>query len=51
MIIATLNDLEVKSGGILNVYIQASVTEKVWTTLGLELSKDVRKTTVIVRAL
>ena len=28
LMIATLNDLEVKSGNILNTYIQAPVTEK-----------------------
>ena len=49
--IATLNDLEVKLSDILNVYIQAPVTEKVWTTLGPEFGKNARKTAVIVRAL
>ena len=29
LMIATLNDLEVKSGNILNAYVQAPVTEKV----------------------
>ena len=51
LMIAGLNDLEVKSGNILNAYIQAPVTEKVWTTLGLEFGKDAKKTAVIVRAL
>ena len=51
LMIAALNDLEVKSGDILNAYVQASVTEKVWTTLGPEFGKDVGKTVVIVRAL
>ena len=49
--ISSLNDLEVKLGDILNAYVQAPVTEKVWTTLGPEFSKDARKTVVIVRAL
>ena len=31
--------------------MQAPVSEKVWTTLGQEFSKDARKTVVIVRAL
>ena len=31
LMIATLNDLEVKSGNILNAYVQAPVTEKVWS--------------------
>ena len=51
MMIATLNDLEVKLGNILNAYVQAPVTEKVWTTLGPEFGKDSRKTAVIIRAL
>ena len=42
--IAALNDLEVTSGNILNAYLQAPVTEKVWTTLGPEFGKDVKKT-------
>ena len=50
LMIVTLNDLEVKSGNILNAYVQAPVTEKVWTTLGPEFSKGARKTPVIVRA-
>ena len=33
LMIAALNDLEIKLGYILNVYIQAPVTEKVWTQL------------------
>ena len=51
LMIATLNDLEVKSGNILNAYVQAPVTEKVWTTLGPEFGKDAEKTAVIDRAL
>ena len=49
--IATLNGLEVNSGNIQNAYVQAPVTEKLWTTLGPELGKDAGKTAVIVRAL
>ena len=51
LIIATLNDLEVESGDILNAYVQAPITEKAWTTLGPEFGKNARKTAVIVRAL
>ena len=40
LMIATLNDLEVKLGDILNAHIQASVTDKVWTTLGPEFGKE-----------
>ena len=47
--IAALNDLEVKSGGIINAYVLASVTEKVWTNLGPEFGKNTGKSTVVVR--
>ena len=32
--IAALNDLEVKAGDIMNAYLTAPITEKVWTVLG-----------------
>ena len=48
--IAALNNLELKPSDILNTYVQAPVTEKAWTTLGLELGKDARKSVVIGRA-
>ena len=51
LMISAHNDLDVKSGDILNGYVQAPVTEKVWAILGPELSKDARKIAVIVRAL
>ena len=51
LMIFALNDLEVKSGIILNAYVQASVIENVWTTLSPEFGKDARKSAVIVRAL
>ena len=51
MMIATLNDLEVKLGDILNAYVQVPVTEKVWTTLGNEFCKDDEKTAVILSTL
>ena len=38
-------------GDILNAYVQAPATEKVWTVLGSEFGKDVCKTTLIIRAL
>ena len=43
--------IDVKLADILNVYVQASVTKKVWTILGLEFGKDASKTSVITRAL
>ena len=47
LMIATLNDLEVKSDDILNAYILAPVIGKVWTNLGSEFGKDAGKTAVI----
>ena len=43
LMIAALNDLEFKSGDILNAYVHAPVTATVWTSLGPEFSKDIRK--------
>ena len=51
LMIDALNDLQVKLGDILNTHILAPVTEKVWTTLDPESSKDARNTSLIVRAL
>ena len=51
LMIATLNDHEVESGDILNAYVQAPVTEKVWSTQGSEFSKDARKTVVFGKVL
>jgi hypothetical protein len=36
---------------VLNAYITAPITEKVWTTLGPEFGPDAGKTAIIVRAL
>ena len=49
--LAALNDLEVKAGDVLNAYITAPITKKVWTILGPEFGEDAGKTAVIVRAL
>jgi hypothetical protein len=49
--IAALNDLEVKVGDVINAYITAPITEKVWTTLGPEFGPKAGKTVIIVRAL
>ena len=51
LMIATLNVLEVKLDNILNAYVQAPVTEKVWTTLGPGFGKDARKTVLEYGAL
>ena len=49
--LAALNDLEVKVGDVLNAYITAPITEKVWTILGPEFGRDAGKRAIIVRAL
>ncbi len=49
--IASLNDLEVKVGDVLNAYITAPVKEKVWTVLGTEFEHDTGKSAIIMRAL
>ena len=51
LMIAVLNDLEVKLNKILNECADAPVTEKVCTTLGPEFYRDAGKTALIVRAL
>jgi hypothetical protein len=48
---AALNDLEVKIGDVLNTYITAPVTKKVWTLLGPKFGSDAGKSAVIVHAL
>jgi hypothetical protein len=48
---ASLNDLEVKVGDVLNAYITTPVKEKVWTIHGPEFGLDSGKSAVIVRAL
>ncbi len=48
---ASLNDLEVKVGDVLNAYITAPVKEKVWTIFGPEFGLDSGKHAIIVHAL
>ncbi len=48
---ASLNDLEVKVGNVLNAYITAPVMERVWTILGPKFGHDSGKSAVIVCAL
>jgi hypothetical protein len=48
---ASLNDLEVKVGDVLNAYITAPVMEKVWTILGPKFGHVSGKSAVIVHAL
>ena len=51
LMIAALNDLGVNLGNILNSYVQAPVTKKIWTTLGHEFGIDAGRTAVIVGGL
>jgi hypothetical protein len=51
LLIATLNYLNVKVGDVLNAYITALITKKVWTVLGPEFGNDAGKSAIIVRAL
>jgi len=48
---AALNDLKVKVGDVLNAYITAPITEKVWTVLGAKFGSDAGKSAIIIRAL
>ncbi len=43
LMIAALNNLQVKTGDVLNAYITAQVTERVWMTLGPEWGPDAGK--------
>ncbi len=49
--IAAINDLEVEVVDVLNAYITAPITKKVWTILGPEFGPNAGKTAIIVRAL
>jgi hypothetical protein len=50
-LMAALNDLNVKVGDVLNAYITAPITKKIWTVLGPEFGIDAGKSAIIVRAL
>jgi hypothetical protein len=50
-LMAALNDLNVKGGDVLNAYITAPITEKVWTVLRPEFGIDTSKSAIIVPAL
>ena len=53
LLMAALNDLEVKVGDVLNLnaYTTAPVTKKVWTVLRPEFGSNAGKSAVIVRTL
>ncbi len=48
---AALNDLKVKVGDVLNAYITAPITKKLWTVLGPAFGIDAGKSAIIMRAL
>jgi hypothetical protein len=51
LLMAASNDLNVKVGDVLNAYITAPITEKVWTVLGPEFGIDAGKSAIIVGVL
>jgi hypothetical protein len=51
MTLAVLNDLNANMDDIENAYLQATITEKVWTVIGPEFGDDAGKCALIVRAL
>jgi hypothetical protein len=51
MLLAALNDVEVKTAGIENAYITAPNAEKIYTVLGPEFGPDAENKAFVVRAL
>jgi len=51
LLLAALNDLEVKAADITNAYIRAPVEEEIWTILGAAFGADQGKKAMIVRAI
>ncbi len=51
LMLVALNNLQVKTGVVLNAYITAPCKEKVWTILGPEFGPEAGKSAIIVRAL
>jgi hypothetical protein len=49
--IVALNSLDIKTGDVMNAYITAPITEKVWTILGPEFGTDKGRHAIIVHAL
>ena len=49
--IAALNDLEVKAGDVMNAYVTAPCSKKIWTVLGKDFGADQGKKAIIIRAL
>jgi hypothetical protein len=51
LLLAALNDLNVKVGDVLNDYITAPITKNVWTVLEPESGNNSSKSAIVVRAL
>jgi hypothetical protein len=51
LLLAALNDLKVKVWDVLNAYITAPITKKVWAVIGPEFGIAAGKSAIIVRAL
>ena len=51
LLLAALNEVDVKVINVLNAYITMPVTERIWKVLGPEFGIDARKRAVIVRTL
>ena len=51
LVIAALNDLEVKCEDVMNVYTTDPIEEKIWTTLGPKFGPDTGKRSLVVRSM
>ena len=49
--IAALNDLQVKAGDVMNSYVTAPFSKKIWTVLGKEFGADQGQKAIMVRAI
>jgi hypothetical protein len=45
---AAINDVKIKVEDVLNTYITAPITKKVWTVIGPEFGSDAGKSAIIV---
>jgi hypothetical protein len=51
LMLAALNDLEVKTAHIENAHLTAPVLEKFWTMLGADFGSDTEKEAILVHSL
>ena len=49
--IAALNDQQSNAGDVMNAYVTARCSEKIWTVLGKDFGADQGKKAILVRAL